>query len=128
MAWIVVFLLIWAPAMIAQTAHKKKPAPAPSATTPAPVATSWPITSISVEGNKAYPSERIVAASGLKVGQPAAKHEFDAARDRLIATGAFSSGTTGVPGTSVGKLSRGTAGMTRSPEGRGACAARAAAI
>jgi len=36
-----------------------------------------------------YPADRILTVSGLKVGQVAGKPEFDAARDRLIATGAF---------------------------------------
>ena len=53
--------------------------------------TAWPVAKLSVEGNKIYPSDTILAISGLKVGQMAGKAEFDAARDRLLATGAFES-------------------------------------
>ena len=49
----------------------------------------WPIQSLSVEGNKNYTAQQILAVAGLKVGQTAGKAEFDAARDRLVATGFF---------------------------------------
>ena len=52
-------------------------------------ATQWPIESLSVEGNKDFTSQQILAVAGLKVGQLAGKAEFDAARDRLVATGFF---------------------------------------
>ncbi len=51
--------------------------------------TRWPIQSLSVEGNHNYTREQILTVAGLKVGQMAGKDEFDAARDRLVATGAF---------------------------------------
>src|SRR6185295_15647486 len=35
------------------------------------------------------PAARIIAASGLKIGVKVQKSDFDAARDRLVATGAF---------------------------------------
>lgn len=50
---------------------------------------TWPIAKISIEGNKTYATADIVAASGLTIGQKAGEAEFDAARDRLLATGAF---------------------------------------
>ena len=59
----------------------------PKKTAPAP--TRWPVQSIKVEGNKHYTSEQIVAASGLHIGQLAGKDEFEAARDRLVASGVF---------------------------------------
>jgi outer membrane protein insertion porin family len=49
----------------------------------------WPIQSLSVEGNRNFTSQQIIAVAGLKVGQIAAKADFDAARDRLVATGCF---------------------------------------
>ena len=49
----------------------------------------WPIQSLAVEGNKTYSKEQILAVAGLKAGQPAGKEQFDAARDRLVANGAF---------------------------------------
>ena len=47
----------------------------------------FPIDSITVEGNRILPSAGIVAASGLKLGQKGDAALFDAARDRLLATG-----------------------------------------
>jgi outer membrane protein insertion porin family len=49
----------------------------------------WPIESLQVEGNQHYSQAQILAAAGLRVGQLAGKSEFDAARDRLVACGAF---------------------------------------
>lgn len=49
----------------------------------------WPIQTLSVEGNRHFPDGRILAVAGLKLGQMAGKQEFEAARDRLIATGLF---------------------------------------
>src|SRR5579871_1469716 len=49
----------------------------------------WPIQSLSVEGNHNYTKEQVLAVAGLKLGQLAGKEDFDAARDRLVATGVF---------------------------------------
>jgi len=49
----------------------------------------WPIESINLEGIHHYTREQVLAASGLKIGQLAGRPEFEAARDRLVATGAF---------------------------------------
>ena len=49
----------------------------------------WPIEKIGVEGLKNYSQSQVLAAAGLKVGQVAGKEDFDAARDRLLATGVF---------------------------------------
>ena len=80
-------LLLLAPAEdFAQTAKPKtsrKAAPKPAAPT------SWPIQTLSVEGNQNYTKEQILAIAGLKVGQVAGNSEFDAARERLVATGLF---------------------------------------
>jgi outer membrane protein insertion porin family len=54
-----------------------------------PEATQWPVQSLSVEGNKNFTAQQILSVAGLKVGQIAGKAEFDAARDRLAATGCF---------------------------------------
>jgi outer membrane protein insertion porin family len=51
--------------------------------------TVFPLLSISVEGNRILPSAGIAAASGLKVGQKGDTPAFDAARDRLLASGYF---------------------------------------
>ncbi|HYI92204.1 MAG TPA: POTRA domain-containing protein [Bryobacteraceae bacterium] len=52
---------------------------------------AWPIGKLAVEGNKFYADELILEVAGMKIGQMAGKAEFDAARDRLLATGAFES-------------------------------------
>ena len=44
---------------------------------------------LTVEGNRNYTREQVLAVAGLKVGQLAGKPEFEAARDRLTATGVF---------------------------------------
>src|ERR1700757_2152316 len=49
----------------------------------------WPIASIAVEGNRMYTTAQVLAVAGLKVGQTAGKSDFEAARDRLVACGAF---------------------------------------
>jgi outer membrane protein assembly factor BamA len=49
----------------------------------------WPIASLTVEGNRTYTTAQVLAVAGLKLGQTAGKTEFEAARDRLVASGAF---------------------------------------
>jgi outer membrane protein assembly factor BamA len=49
----------------------------------------WPIASLTVEGNRTYTTAQVLAVAGLKVGQTAGKSDFEAARDRLVACGAF---------------------------------------
>lgn len=84
--FIAVLALLAAAPGFAQTAAPKasRKAAAKKAET-----TQWPIQSLSVEGNKNYTAQQILAVAGLKVGQVAGKAEFDAARDRLVATGFF---------------------------------------
>jgi outer membrane protein insertion porin family len=53
------------------------------------VARDFPIDSITIEGNKTLSSAAITAASGLKRGDAGNGAVFDAARDRLLATGYF---------------------------------------
>lgn len=75
-----------------QTAPKapKKAAPARAdASKAAPQ--KRPIASIAVEGNRIFTRDQVLAVAGLKAGQPAGKAEFEAARDRLVASGAFES-------------------------------------
>jgi len=52
----------------------------------------YPLEALRIQGNQRIPTERIIAASGLKLGtRVLGKPEFDAARDRLLETGAFES-------------------------------------
>jgi outer membrane protein assembly factor BamA len=55
----------------------------------APAPSKWPVEALRVEGNRNYTREQVLAVAGLKVGQQAGKLEFEAARDRLVASGAF---------------------------------------
>jgi outer membrane protein insertion porin family len=62
------------------------------ASSPTPVLaqpTVYPLESLRIEGNRHLPADRIIAVSGLKTGSIVDKAAFDAARDRLVATGAF---------------------------------------
>jgi len=54
-----------------------------------PAPTAYPIESLTVEGNHAHTAEQILAAAELWVGQSAGNSEFEAARAKLVATGAF---------------------------------------
>ncbi len=75
--------------------QKKGPVMSPTATSPAasaqPATPVFALESLRIEGNTRIPEEKIVAVSGLKIGSPATKEDFDAARARLLATGAFES-------------------------------------
>jgi outer membrane protein insertion porin family len=51
----------------------------------------FPLETLKVKGNLRVTSEKIVTVSGLKVGSPVVKPDFDTARNRLLATGAFES-------------------------------------
>ena len=91
-----VILLIWVVPVFGQTARPRKPVTVKppvekAAAAPATTATAWPVGSLQVEGNRIYSSGQILAAAGLKVGQMAGKEEFEAARDRILASGAFES-------------------------------------
>ena len=88
MSWILIVLLLVPAGLPAQKRPAHKAAPAKKqASVPAP--TKWPISSIAIEGNHTYPKAVIIATSGLKLGQLAGKDDFEAARDRLMATGVF---------------------------------------
>lgn len=49
----------------------------------------FPVQTLTVEGAKLYTAAQILSVSGLKTGQLAGKDEFEAARDKLVATGRF---------------------------------------
>jgi outer membrane protein assembly factor BamA len=97
--WALAFLAVAAAPLCGQTAGKRTPAKRPAAAKPAapapavpkPPADKWPIGKLAVQGNRHYPSEAILAAAGLKTGQLAGQAEFEAARERLVATGLFES-------------------------------------
>jgi outer membrane protein insertion porin family len=84
---LLLFLMLGSGCGFAQVQPAQKKAPA-KGTSSAP-AGRWPIESIHIEGIRIYSRDQVLAVIGLKVGQVAGKPEFDAARDRLVATGAF---------------------------------------
>jgi len=79
--------------LFAQTAPPRRALKKPPAKTASPAAPldadRWPIASLDVEGSTHFKTPAILQASGLKAGQVAGKPEFDAARERLLATGFF---------------------------------------
>src|ERR1022692_819325 len=86
--WLI-FLLV-AGAGFGQTPAKKAPAKKAAAAKKEEAAPSkWPVETLTVEGNHNYTREQVLGVAGLKVGQMAGKAEFEAARDRLTATGMF---------------------------------------
>jgi outer membrane protein assembly factor BamA len=63
----------------------------------------WPIESLLVTGNHTYSAEQILAVAGLRVGQVAGKTDFEAARTRLLESGAFETvGYKFTPGSAKG--------------------------
>jgi outer membrane protein insertion porin family len=70
----------------AQTHQRRKPA---ADSTPAPAPTAYTVENLTVEGNHNYTAAQILTVAGLSEGQKAGKSEFEAARDKLDATGAF---------------------------------------
>lgn len=84
-------VLVLAVSCVAQTTRKQKPAPGPSAPAVAPLQDGWPLLSLKISGNRIYTERQIAAAAGLKVGRSVTKADFENARNRLIASGAFES-------------------------------------
>jgi outer membrane protein insertion porin family len=87
MIWLLILLMCgWGagiPAAFAQSSRAKKTA------AQAAQPHQWPIESLTVDGSHNYTPAQILAVAGLKIGQMAGKPEFEAARDRLVATGMF---------------------------------------
>src|SRR5260370_9245605 len=75
----------------AQTPPKRAPAKKAATGKKAaePAASKWPVETLSVEGNRNYTREQVLAVAGLKGGQLAGKPDFDPARGRPTATGGF---------------------------------------
>jgi len=76
----------WFVGLIAVTAlfaqQKKKAEPAPAV---------FPLETVHVEGNQKLTADKILAVAALKIGEPVIRTDFDQARKRLLATGAFQS-------------------------------------
>ena len=83
---LVLWMALLSAGALAQTHDRRKPVPA-APIEPAP--TSYTVENLFVAGNRAYTADQILRAAGLRVGQKAGKSDFEAARDKLDATGAF---------------------------------------
>jgi outer membrane protein insertion porin family len=81
------FLLALGGVVSAQSHQKPKPAAQAPATPPAP--TAYTLENLTVEGNHNYSAAQIFAVADLHVTEKAGKPEFEAARAKLEATGAF---------------------------------------
>jgi outer membrane protein insertion porin family len=73
-------LLVGLVAVVAMVAQKKTTEPA-----------VFPLQAVRVEGNQKLSVEKILAVAALKIGEPVIRTDFDQARKRLMATGAFQS-------------------------------------
>ena len=85
------FLLI-ANAGDAQTRQKRKaatPATVSSSTTPPADGAAWLVETLKVNGIHNYTADQILTVAGIHTGDTAGKTEFEAARQRLMATGVF---------------------------------------
>jgi outer membrane protein insertion porin family len=82
---LLILVMLAAGCGFAQTKQTRPPAQKKAAPAPA----KWPIESLAVEGTHNYTREQVLAVTGLKIGQVAGKPEFEAARDKLVACGAF---------------------------------------
>jgi outer membrane protein insertion porin family len=84
--WLVAVCLILTVAAFGQQKKRTTP-PAPPPETP----TVFPLETLKITGNKRIGADKIIAAADMKIGAPVVKDDFDKARSRLIATGAFES-------------------------------------
>lgn len=85
---VVTIVLLAAAAGFPQAQNKAPQKTAPK-TQPLPIQDKWPLGSFKVEGNSNYTTAQILTVAGLKLGDVVGRPEFDAARQRLLATGAF---------------------------------------
>jgi outer membrane protein insertion porin family len=56
-----------------------------------PAQPAFPLQALRIEGNQRIAAGKILAVAGLNIGQPVVKTDFDSARNRLLASGAFES-------------------------------------
>jgi outer membrane protein assembly factor BamA len=83
MRLLTILLVIGLPLVSAQPQKKR----APASDFPEP----FPLETLTVTGNKRIAADKIAKASGLEIGAPVLKSDFDHARIRLMASGAFES-------------------------------------
>jgi outer membrane protein assembly factor BamA len=89
---VVTLVLLGAAAGFPQAKAPQKAAPrTPPPAAPQPQPDKWPIGALKVEGNSNYTAAQVLAVAGLKAGGLAGRRDFETARERLMATGAFES-------------------------------------
>src|SRR2546422_131694 len=82
--------LVLALSLTPVAAQRRFPGSRPPTPGPRPAAPSrWPLAAIQVNGNKVFPAESIVKATGLKLGDLVNPKDLERAVGRLTATGAF---------------------------------------
>ncbi|MBK5294416.1 MAG: hypothetical protein JJE04_22395 [Acidobacteriia bacterium] len=86
--WICLILAASMPVLAQQS--RKKSAAKPKAAAAAP-AVQFPIEAIRIEGSNLYQEEKIVAITGLRIGEPGDPKRFEEAKDRLVKSAAFGS-------------------------------------
>lgn len=86
---LLVALLLVASLGVAQTKATQRKTPAKKAEATSAEPGTWPIETMKVEGNRRGTERDTLALTGLKIGQRAGKAEFEAARVRLLASGAY---------------------------------------
>ena len=95
-ASIVLLAAALAPLTPAQAPRKKpvavvKAPPQPPTPAAPAAAVKYPIESIHVSGNKQFAEASVIAVTGLRAGEPLEERRLEAARDSLLANGAFTS-------------------------------------
>jgi outer membrane protein assembly factor BamA len=89
MRFVAAILLFALPLCPAQTKQQRRPAAKKSQPAPAPGPPV--IQAIEVTGTNVYKPEQVIEVSGMKIGSPATREVFEAARDKVLATGCFES-------------------------------------
>ncbi len=87
------FVFLAAAGIAGQGTAKKRATNPPQAVNaaPAPLSGKHSLETLKFQGNRRIPAEKVLEASGLKIGQMVERADFDAARLRLLASGAFES-------------------------------------
>lgn len=112
----VLLIILACPVLPAQSTRPRKAAAKPTAAAAPLDPSKWPLESFTVKGNARFTREQILALSGLKLGQPVTKADFDSARDRVVASGAFLNVSCGYDPAPNGRGYTATFEVTEVPE------------
>ncbi len=81
--------LVWSQTPAVKSPAKKAAAKKAPADNSAQAEKRWPLREIRAQGMQLITPQQVIAMSGLKVGMLAGQEEFDAARERIYASGCF---------------------------------------